>query len=88
MNTERDIGRLGALVEQFEKSLQKQNESLLAKIDGLEAKIDKLEADIANFHLMVAQFKGGSRVVLFVGSLVSGGIGAAAVKWLPLILAK
>ena len=87
-NTQRDIGRLGALVEQFEKTLAAQNRILTEKIDGLEAKIDKLEGDIANFNILLAQFKGGSKVVFFVGSLLGGGIGAAIVKWLPVLLAR
>ena len=87
-STERDLGRLGALVEQFEKALQRQNADLLTKIDGLEAKIDKLEAEIAGFNVLLAQFKGGSKVAFAIGSLVGGGLGAAILKYGAILLAK
>lgn len=87
-STERDLGRLGALMEQFEKALQRQNADLLEKIEGLEAKIDNLEKEIAGFNVLLAQFKGGSKVAFAIGSVIGGGVGAAVLKYGALFLAK
>lgn len=76
-NIERDIGRLEAIAE----SLEKQNADL--KIE-----IAQLHNELAEIKQLIAQVKGGSRVLLFLWGLFSGGIGAALFKWLPIFLAK
>ncbi len=76
-NTQRDIGRLEAVAE----SLKEQNEAL-------QKEIKELKAEVAEIKNLISQIKGGSRVLMFVGGLASGGMGAALFKWIPLILAR
>ena len=76
-NTERDIGRLEAVAA----SLERQNESLTQEIIAL-------KKELAEIKDLIAQIKGGSRVLFWIGGLVSGSIGAALFKWVPIILAR
>lgn len=96
-NTQRDLGRLEALVDSFKEALQQQNsyfasalkqqnDAFTQKLSELEKKIDSLEAEIANFNILLAQFRGGSKVVFIIGSLLGGTVAAAIVKFVPLLV--
>lgn len=76
-NYDRDIGRLEAVVS----SLEKQN-------TDLKAEIGKLHKDLTEIKELVLQIKGGSRVLFWIGGLVSGVSGAALFKYLPLLFVK
>lgn len=69
-SAERDIGRLEAVAA----SLEQQNKDL-------KAEITELRDELREIKLLIAEIKGGSRVVLWVGGLVSGGVGAAIFKY-------
>lgn len=76
-NIERDIGRLEAVAA----SLERQNESLREEIAAL-------KTELAEIKQLISEIKGGSRVVLFIGSLVGGSVGAAVLKYGAVILAR
>ena len=76
-NTAQDIGHLQGVAE-----------SLKEQIEILREENAELRRDLAEIKTLIAQIKGGSRVLFFLGSLAGGGIGAAVVKWLPILLAK
>ena len=76
-NIERDIGRLEAVAA----SLENQNEELKKELAAL-------KTELAEIKQLIAQIKGGSRVLFWMGGLASGGIGAAIVKYLPIIFAR
>ena len=67
---DRDIGAL----EEAVRNLVRQNETL-------NAQIEELREEIAGFKDLVANLRGGSRVLIFIGTLVSGGLSAALVKF-------
>jgi len=77
MGTEQDIGRLQGIAE-----------SLKEQIEALREENAELRRDLAEIKNLIAQIKGGSRVLFFLGSLAGGGVGAAVVKWFPILLAK
>ena len=76
-STERDIGRLEAVAA----SLEKQNADL-------KAELGELRDELREIKLLIAEIKGGSKVVLWAGGLISGGIGAAIFKYGAIILAR
>lgn len=76
-SAERDIGRLEAVAA----SLKQQNKDVKAEITELRDELRKIK-------LLIAEIKGGSRVVLWVGGLVSGGVGAAIFKYGAIFLAR
>lgn len=76
-SAERDIGRLEAVAA----SLEQQNKDVKAEITELRDELRKIK-------LLIAEIKGGSRVVLWVGGLVSGGVGAAIFKYGAIFLAR
>lgn len=77
MTNERDIGRLEAVA----KSLEKQ-------IDSLTEDISTLKSEIAEIKQLIATIKGGSKVIMFLGSVVGGGVGAAVLKFIIPIVAR
>lgn len=62
-------------------SLEQQNKDVKAEITELRDELRKIK-------LLIAEIKGGSRVVLWVGGLVSGGVGAAIFKYGAIFLAR
>lgn len=76
-NTAQDIGHLQGVAE-----------SLKEQIEILRAENAELRRDLAEIKILIAQFKGGSRVLIFLGGLVGGGVGAALLKYGAIILAR
>jgi len=76
-NIERDIGRLEAVAA----SLERQNESLREEIAAL-------KTELAEIKTLIAEIRGGSRVLLFVGSLVGGSVGAAILKYGGILITR
>ncbi len=76
-STQQDIGRLQGVAQ-----------SLKEQMEIIREENAELRRDLAEIKTLIAQIKGGSRVLFFLGSLAGGGVGAAVVKWLPILLAK
>ena len=74
---ERDLGRLEAVVS----SLEAQNKEL-------KEQVAELHKDLQEIKDLIAQIRGGSRVVFWIGGIVSGAGGAALFKFLPLIFPR
>lgn len=74
---EREIGKLEAVAA----SLEQQNKEL-------KAEITEFRDELREIKLLIAEIKGGSRVVFWVGGLVSGGVGAAIFKYGAIFLAR
>lgn len=72
---ERDIGRLEAVVA----NLERQNTELKHEIAAL-------HSDLKEIKTMMSELKGGSRVVFWLGGLISGGIGAILIKLFPIFI--
>lgn len=72
---DREIGRLGALVEALQEALKKQHEEN-----------KQLHNDVMEIKALINEMKGGSKVIFWVGGLVSGSVGALLVKFFPLFL--
>lgn len=87
MNIERDIGRLEAVARNIEHQiieLKQERDEMRRDLAELEKKFDAKMNEITD---LMSQIKGGSRVVLWAGGLISGGLGAAFIKFvLPLFL--
>ena len=71
---ERDIGRLEAVAQSLER-----------QINELKQERDEIKREIQEIKELISQIRGGSRVVFWIGGLVSGGIGAALFKFLPML---
>jgi hypothetical protein len=89
MNIERDLGRLEAIARNLEHTiveLKRERDELRDKIKDLEEKFaeeikgfeKKFEAEMTKISDLINQAKGGYRVVLWVGALLSS-IGGAAI---------
>ena len=81
MNIERDIGRLEAVARNIEHQiieLKQERDELRRELAELEKKFDAKMTEITD---LMSQIKGGSRVVLWAGGLISGGLGAAFIKF-------
>lgn len=76
-NIERDIGRLEAVAA----SLENQNEELKKELAALKSELSEIKQ-------LIEQIKGGSRVLFWLGGLLSGGVGAAIFKYGAVILAR
>ena len=82
-----DIGGLKEAVRNLKElyATQKQdNERQKADNAKLAEELADFKAEIKD---MISQIKGGSRVLFFLGTLISGGTGAAMMKLLPLLFA-
>lgn len=76
-NIERDIGRLEAVAA----SLENQNEELKKELAALKSELSEIKQ-------LISEIKGGSRVVLFIGSLVGGSVGAAILKYGAILITR
>lgn len=76
-NYDRDLGRLEADVS----SLKKQNAELKEEIKILHTELTEIKG-------LILQIKGGSKVLFWLGGLVSGAGGAALFKYLPLLFVR
>jgi predicted nucleic acid-binding Zn-ribbon protein len=87
MNIERDLGRLEQIARNLEHTiieLKRERDELRDKIKDLE---DKFSAEMTSLRDLISQAKGGYRVVLWVGALISSVSGAAFIKFiLPLFM--
>jgi hypothetical protein len=83
-NYDRDIGRLEAVAQ----SLERQIAEIKVERDEFRKEVKRLNDEITEIKDLVSQIKGGSRVLMWLGWLVSSGVGAALVKFGPMILVK
>jgi chromosome segregation ATPase len=83
-NYDRDIGRLEAVAH----SLERQIAEIKVERDEFRKEVKRLNDEITEIKDLVSQIKGGSRVLMWLGWLVSSGVGAALVKFGPMILVK
>jgi uncharacterized protein YukE len=81
---DRDIGRLEAVAQ----SLERQIAEIKVERDEFRKEVKRLNDEITEIKDLVSQIKGGSRVLMWLGWLVSSGVGAALVKFGPMILVK
>lgn len=71
---------LGGIAEQLK--------SMAAAISALDASNADLAKEVLELRLLIAQLRGGSRALLWIGGLISGGAGAALMKLLGLYYSK
>jgi len=83
-NYDRDLGRLEAVAQ----SLERQIAEIKVERDEFRKEVKRLNDEITEIKELVSQIKGGSRVLMWLGWLVSSGVGAALVKFGPMILVK
>ena len=74
---DREIGRLEAVVANLERQHAE-----------LKGEIAALHSDLKEIKTMMSELRGGSRVVFWLGGLVSGGIGALLVKLIPILVVR
>lgn len=86
MNIERDMGKLEAIVQNLEHSVKdytRQREEDRRERDALK---EQLRAEMKEIQDLILQIKTGSRVILWFGALISGGVGTVLVKFFPVLL--
>ena len=71
---------LGGIAEQMK--------SMASAVASLESRTADLTKEVLELRLLIAQLRGGSKVLLWVGGLVSGGTGAAIMKLLGVYYSK
>lgn len=74
---DRDLGRIEAILQSVER-----------QIEELKQERKELKQELEDIKTLINQVKGGSRAILWIGSFVSGGIGAALLKFAPVLMAK
>lgn len=91
VNIERDIGRLEAVARNLEHQiieLKRERDEMRARMEEVERALQKKITDeMAEVKELISQFRGGYRVILWVGALISGIGGSALLKFaLPWIV--
>ena len=81
---DRDLGRLEAIAQSFERQLSEMRQER----DEFKQEIKRLNEEIIQIKELVAQIRGGSKVVMWLGWLISSGVGAALVKFGPMLLVR
>lgn len=71
---------LGGIAEQMK--------SMASAVASLESRTADLTKEVLELRLLIAQLRGGSKVLLWVGGLVSGGTGAAIMNLLGVYYSK